>query len=185
MMIAWGMGRIYWWFVDGCRQLFDGVSRHKMGLVVGIIIAGLYLVQFGWFWRFYSVVYPQLYASQWQDGYQQMVEAVNGEQLNQIDKVFITREQGRPAMYYWFYSKTDPRLVQAAEVPQDQGEFLQFENISFIDLPSQVVLEPGEVGLVASSPQFRKQLLGERSAQEVTTIENTAQEVVWSVYLLE
>ena len=38
-------------------------------------------------------------------------------------------------MDYWFFSQTDPRLVQQAEAnsKKDQGEFLQFENFTFIN----------------------------------------------------
>ncbi len=61
-----------------------------------------------------------------------MVEYVN-QNKDKYDQILITRNNGRPAMYYWFYSKTDPNLVQKWEnlSPKDQGEFLRFKNIYF------------------------------------------------------
>ena len=55
--------------------------------------------------------------------------------------VYITREQGRPAMYYWFYTKTDPKDVQKANdlVKKDQGEYLEFENIKFINTVGEII----------------------------------------------
>jgi len=49
------------------------------------------------------------------------------------DAVLVTRDYGRPAMYYWFYNQIEPELVQKWNgiSPKDQGEYLQFENIYF------------------------------------------------------
>ena len=84
----------------------------------------------------YHQTYPRIYASHWQYGYSEMINYVNSVKDN-YQKIFITRELGRPSIYYWFYSKTDPSLVQIQNdlVKKDQGEFLEFENISFTYSP--------------------------------------------------
>ncbi|MCC6711150.1 MAG: hypothetical protein IT416_02235, partial [Candidatus Pacebacteria bacterium] len=90
-------------------------------------------------------VYPKLYGHEWQVGYQQMVEAVTKLQRDNPDlPVYITRERGRPAMYYWFYTKTDPEEVQFANqvVKKDQAEFLEFKNIKFINTLNEVTKTP-------------------------------------------
>jgi hypothetical protein len=97
--------------------------------------------------------------------------------------VYITREQGRPAMYYWFFTTTDPRLVQAAasSAKKDQGEFLEFGTISFIRSVDEVT----GPGLVVSS-QEQSQKLAERF--EVTTVDTVVdqrQQPVWVLSRVE
>jgi hypothetical protein len=107
--------------------------------LIYLVVAGVFLFEFLRFWGFYTQFYPGLHSREWQYGYKQMVEFVSGNRIG-YDAVFVTRELGRPAMYYWFYTKTDPRLVQEweAKSAQDQGEFLQFENIYFGGLPGDM-----------------------------------------------
>ena len=132
-------------------------ERKNLLVRFGLIILTLAIVgQFIAYQRFYWLVYPQLYAHEWQYGYQQMVEAVvEYQQQHTEQKVFLTRELGRPSMYYWFFSKTDPvRVQQAAEtVKKDQGEFLEFEQFQFISSVNEVTSS----GLIVSTPEeFQK-----------------------------
>jgi hypothetical protein len=73
---------------------------------------------------------------------------------NNYEQIYITREQGRPAMYYFFYSQTDPSLVQTSNnsVKKDQGEFLEFQKLKFIDKPEQI--DYSKKALVISSQNF-------------------------------
>lgn len=140
----------------GLQQVLLFLSRQKnvFQVVSTITFSGLFIFQILIFWMYYSQVYPKVAASQWQYGYQEMIATVN-ELAAQYpeDQVYITREQGRPAMYYWFYSKTDPKQVQAfqATAPKDQSEFLQFGRFHFIDKPDQVSTD---YGILAASPLF-------------------------------
>lgn len=142
---------------------------------------GFYMLETIWFWRFYTAVYSKLAAQHWQYGYEEMVETA--EKLRSENPqlpIYITREQGRPAMYYWFYTQTNPRLVQLAAptVVKDQGEFLQWQNISFIDRVDQVVSD-GQF-ILASSPRFAQQL--SRTAQsELDSVEDPLGETIWQV----
>ena len=65
------------------------------------------------------------------------------------DKIYISRNQGRPSIYYFFYGQIDPKRVQEQNktVPKDQGEHLEFGNIEFA-LPSKERAE--ERGLVVA-----------------------------------
>lgn len=95
--------------------------------------------------------YPKTYSSQWQFGYAQMVGVVK-EKEDQFRQIFITRELGRPSIYYWFYTRTDPRQIQAVNdiVKKDQGEYLEFGKIKFGPWPGEipekslVILGPSE-----------------------------------------
>ena len=95
----------------------------------------------------------------------------------------ITREQGRPAMYYWFYTQTDPRRVQAAQATaaKDQGEFLNFENVLFADTTSQL-----KTGIIASSEETYQQLAKQnRSVHDAQKITRPDGKTVWMVYQLD
>lgn len=115
-----------------------GIIRFKkIFLIILLIEASRYLY-------LYHQVYPNQWASQWQSGYQEMVQYVDANQ-EKYDQVYITRALGRPSIYYWFYTQTDPRLVQALNnsVPKDQGEYLEFGKIKFQDgnyLPNSLIV---------------------------------------------
>ncbi|MBU0579428.1 hypothetical protein KJ628_05695 [Patescibacteria group bacterium] len=99
-----------------------------------LIIALVYLGEFTMFWRFYSKIYPQFYAQEWQYGYKETIlEIEASRQENPDEIIYVSREKGRPAMYYWFYTQTDPREVQAenSTAKKDQSEFLEFKNLRF------------------------------------------------------
>lgn len=122
-------------------------------------LLGVYLFFFAGFYRYLLTVYPQRTAPEWQYGYQEMVHAVETLQQSHPDlPVYITREYGRPAMYYWFFTQTDPQRVQQANAlaAKDQGEFLEFENIRFVQNlsgvvgPAIVAGKPGQLSLVDS-----------------------------------
>jgi len=109
-----------------------------MQLIFGGVIGIALTFQFIQFWHYYWHDYRIKYADQWQDGYQELMAYI-GAHKQEYDQIIITRELGRPAMYYWFYNQTDPRLVQSWNqyTPKDQGEYLQFENLYFGIEPDQ------------------------------------------------
>jgi 4-amino-4-deoxy-L-arabinose transferase-like glycosyltransferase len=116
----------------GIQESLGLFKKYKKVLTVLVLL--VYLVSLGMFWRFYSKIYPQLYAAQWQFGYKKEIMEIEALRLQQPDEtVYVSKERGRPAMYYWFYTQTDPREVQAenATAKKDQGEFLEFKNLIF------------------------------------------------------
>lgn len=126
---------------------YGWVKLKRFTWLIGIILVlemGHYLVS-------YYRDYPKNYSNQWQYGYKQMV-AVVAQRQNQYQQIFVTRELGRPSIYYWFYTQTDPRLVQAVndQVAKDQGEYLEFGKIKFgpppgnLPVNSLAVFGPGE-----------------------------------------
>lgn len=103
-----------------------GLTRFKK------IFLFILLLELGHYLYVYYQVYPVQWASAWQAGYKPMIQSVVSRQA-QYDQVYITRALGRPSIYYWFYTQTDPSLVQALNsfVPKDQGEYLEFGKIKF------------------------------------------------------
>ncbi len=118
-----------------------------------ILIAGY---EAGRFWHYYWNFYPIYSSQEWNYGYKELISYINTAK-DDYDQIIITREWGRPVMYYWFYSKTDPKIVQAWNniSLKDQGEYLQFENLYFGNYPIisgkqlQVSLNPMAEGTLA------------------------------------
>ena len=117
----------------GAAWLFRRERSAFWLLTLWLILAPLFLIlEFGRYLYLCHTVYPRLYSDQWQYGYRQAVEFVSSRQVD-YDHIYFTRELGRPSIYYWFYTKTDPQLVQAEndQAAKDQGEFLNFGKIVF------------------------------------------------------
>jgi 4-amino-4-deoxy-L-arabinose transferase-like glycosyltransferase len=100
--------------------------------VIAIGIGGILLLETVRFQHYYHKFYSQKNSQWWQYGYRQVMQYM-GENKDKYDQILVSRDYGRPAIYYWFFNQIDPQLVQAwnEQVPKDQGEFLQFENIYF------------------------------------------------------
>ncbi|MFH2062155.1 MAG: glycosyltransferase family 39 protein, partial [Candidatus Beckwithbacteria bacterium] len=113
---------------------YGAVQLIKSKLLIYIFTIIL-LFEFSRHQYIYHFNYPKLHQSQWQYGYQELMEYIN-QNKDKYDTIYVTRKLGRPSIYYWFYSKTKPSLVQIAnnKVNKDQGEYLEFQNIKF-ELP--------------------------------------------------
>jgi len=98
-------------------------------LILLILIINFHLIQF---WYYYWHEYRLVAEDQWQYGYEDLMQYLN-KVSQDFDIILVTRDFGRPAMYYWFFNQIDPNLVQSWDsiAPKDQGEYLQFENIYF------------------------------------------------------
>ncbi len=126
------------------------VTKRSAWLMVAIVAA--YSVSLGWFWSAYTLQYPKTYAAEWQSGYCEMYQALNqAQQVNPTLPIYVTRTQGRPAMYYWFCQKIDPVRVQAVQptAKKDQSEFLQFEQLHFVNGVGEVPDQPAIVAVDA------------------------------------
>ncbi len=151
-------------------------------LIVGVI----YALQATAWASHYFYVYPVLSAHEWQFGYQEMVNTV--ATLHQKDPnlpVYITREYGRPAMYYWFYTQTSPNLVQEANATakKDQGEFLTFENFVFIRGLYEIKQRPSIVAL--SPSDWEKLQLNVKDGSEPVIIKDLESKPIWIVASIE
>jgi hypothetical protein len=195
LLISFGIGwlcvRILLFFHSWFNSYFEKiVLKRKIPMMrnfsaSGIVITAfvvIYAVQFGAFWHFYSVVYPKLYSGAWQYGYRQIVEEVN-RRKSQEKKIFFLREMDRPAMAYWFFSQTDPHEVQQIDrvLQKDQGPFLPFENITFINF-----INEAEPGLVASSVTSMEDAVQKgHKVSDKTEIKDPNGKAIWVVYKLD
>lgn len=169
-LLTWGAWQLKEYFIE----------KFKFILII-FIFAYIYFATR--FFSFYFYHYPQLSQKEWQYGYQQLITAI--ELINDGETpIYISREKGRPAMYYWFYTKSDPKEVQAwnALAKKDQGEYLAYKNISFFDDLSEI---NSSSGLLAASPDklnnfmVRNQQFSFELIDEIITAHD---EILWQIY---
>lgn len=118
----------------GIWQVLSLIKKQHLKIyLIGIIIF-IYSFYFSKFFYQLIFIYPEKYKQEWQFGYEEMVKKVFAVR-NNYEKIYISREQGRPAMYYFFYNQIDPSTVQsfAKIAKKDQGEFLNFDNLEFVN----------------------------------------------------
>lgn len=162
----------FWQFLNSLSH----IGLKKMTLSVLVFLYGVLLSSF---FVVLVFVYPNQYKSEWQYGYQEMNQKLAAVE-NDYQKIYITREQGRPAMYYFFYQKVDPREVQAFDsmAKKDQGEFLNFRNIDFIDKADQVDLTSSEKTLLISSMNFYQNNFADKGFKII----NQTEDNIWVFY---
>ena len=166
----------------GLHRSIDWLSRisKPKQLIFTSIFSVIFVAQIGVFWLYYSQVYPAVFAQEWQYGYKEMIATVNQLAIAYPDEqIYITREQGRPAMYYWFYSQIDPTLVQSYELTssKDQSEFLQFGRFHFIDSADAVSTS---YGILAASPSFTADV-GLATEGDVAIVSNLLGKPIWII----
>ncbi len=175
LVITFGMLALYQVVVCQFRQM--------KWVAIGVFCVA-YSLLFSQYWLYYTQVYPKDYASEWQYGYQEMIQKlVDLERRYPQATVYVSRHYGRPAMYYWFYSATDPRLVQGASstAGKDQGEFLEFQNKHFIRTSEEIERSPA---LLVLEPSFDVSAIdGEKT--ELDRVIGLDGKVLWTLYLVE
>lgn len=182
VLIAIGIFESLQFVRDWLAHFYPKLKTFILYILIGGLVA-VYLIEVVMWARFYTKIYPKVYASEWQYGYEQMIEELSAVRAIREELVVnIVRTQGRPAMYYWFYSKTDPRLVQRAETSakKDQGEFLEFENFNFINGLGEI--KGKNPLLVLSSKESIPQGVGYQLYKEVR---DPMGRVVWRIYQIE
>lgn len=115
-------------------QLQQKFGNKWLTSIFWITFAMVSIFELSWYWHYFMKIYPVQYSADWQAAYPDFIRKVAALQQKYPHKqIIVTRELGRPAMYYWFYTQTDPKLVQeqAISAKKDQGEFLEFNNLIF------------------------------------------------------
>lgn len=171
------------------RQNFFKKITFRYGLFIVLFTA--YLGQFLIFWKYYQNVYPVISSQDWQFGYQEMIEKVSmiEAQMKKEDPVYISRGLGRPAMYYWFFTKTDPSGVQQQnELEQkDQGEFITYKNKTFARSANLIPIEPSiVVAPYKEMEEFLERIQkSSHKAHELDKVVDSSGRVVWVITEVE
>lgn len=167
--------------VYGAKQLFSSVaiSHRKIFIVICTLV---YLSGAGLFLRYYATHYRVASVQDWQYGYKEMISTVQRlQQENPNVQFTISREYGRPAMYYFFFTQAEPIQVQAAAqiVPMDQKEFLAYQQVEFVRSPGEV---SSSSQVIASSPEFMRQVASSDTVTILKEVHDLSGNVVWVVY---
>ncbi len=156
-------------------------------VTIGLLVLSV-LTQFGLFWSYYTTIYTkQAAVAWWQYGYQELfskLEAIDQDYSSETQ--FVARSQGRPAMYYWFYSKIDPIVVQKNDKINyhDQGELLS------MTFPKRMVffnsIDEITKGVVAVSPaMFEKVSNKFESVRVLESVKGPQNEEIWKILLVK
>lgn len=119
-----------------------GLDKHqsKLRLVISflplIILTTISVVEFTRYLEVYFTTYPVQSSQAWQYGYKEVVTYLNSHYPTKT--IWFSRDHGRPSIYVWFFSQTDPKKVQALNsiVAKDQGEFLSYGMYQFGGKPN-------------------------------------------------
>jgi 4-amino-4-deoxy-L-arabinose transferase-like glycosyltransferase len=187
IFITLGIGQ----FIDELQKLLVKINiKHQLlpKIILKLIVV-FYLLELAVFWRFYTLIYPVQYEREWQGGYQQLINTVQ-ENNDGGTPIYITREQGRPAMYYWFYSKANPQLVQEWDknAKMDQGEYLEYLNIKFVNSLNEVSNKPAIVVGSVKQVEALTNKLNQKGIDEIEVqqeIKNSANKVIWQIGLIK
>jgi 4-amino-4-deoxy-L-arabinose transferase-like glycosyltransferase len=110
--------------------LFCLFSYKKRVVNAGVIV--LIVIQAGAYVFDYATSYQQRSATEWQTGYEELVDYV-ADVEHQYNTIQVTRAYGRPSIYFLYYLNIDPVVIQNqnAQLPKDQGELLAFGKFLF------------------------------------------------------
>lgn len=130
----------------GYLSIFGRTSKRLQKIILLCLIGG-YFFYGARFLSWSQLAYPVISANDWQFGYKELFSTLE-KQKRDGEQVYVSRYQGRPSMYYLFFSNYDPKAVQHIEsdLPKDQLELLQVGDYHFIDAVGSTT------GIYATSP---------------------------------
>ncbi|HSW90199.1 MAG TPA: glycosyltransferase family 39 protein [Patescibacteria group bacterium] len=149
------------------------VKKTKV-LVTLLVICGYFFFTARYLSTYY-LVYPTESAADWQYGYKELYVKL-GALKRSGEQVYVSRQIGRPAMYYLFYTAYDPATLQQKEptLPKDQLELLQVDDYHFVDGV------PSGKGLFATTGDTL--VLGGKIVGNVLSLDKS---IIWTIWRRE
>lgn len=124
----------------------------------------------------YYIHWPVNYSGEWQYGYKQAVEYAQ-TRYNQVDHIIVTKNYGRPYIYFLLYMKIDPRqYLQSAQIVKDQFGFIDvngFDKFTFSQ--PEELQEKGKLLFITTPGSLPK------DAQKLKTIEDLSGKTVFEI----
>lgn len=156
------------------------LSKHSQNIAITCMVV-LYVVGVSAFWFNYTQVYAVTSARQWQYGYEEMYQKLAAVEAEFPElPVYISRFDGRPAAYLWFYRYTDPQLVQQenGSALKDQGEFLTFQKYHFVRSASEI---PDGPALIALSKEDLANYQKSHTISQISEVSDHLGNTVWMI----
>jgi 4-amino-4-deoxy-L-arabinose transferase-like glycosyltransferase len=109
------------------------VFQHfRFSRIMPLSLITLALIEGAFYQYDYTHNYVYRSAIHWQYGYKELVQYLQQPEFKEVP-IYVTRDFGRPAMYFLYYTMYDPKRIQgvipAAE--KDQGEILAYDQYHF------------------------------------------------------
>lgn len=92
-------------------KIFSSIKDKALKIMIIPICVVVALLNFFYFFHNYTTHYAREYSGEWQYGYKQAIHFVKEEEKN-YDKIYVTKELGRPYIYTLFYTSTSPKKFQ-------------------------------------------------------------------------
>lgn len=176
-LAVWSGWGLWWWssWIQNQARKYLSLSMARWSSL--IVVGGLLLGSASIFAFYFATQYNALFAQEWQYGYQEVIARLRQEQREQ-ESLFVSRSAGRPAMYVWFYEKTEPHLVQnrPTDTPLDQLEVLRWQEWDF---RSGQERQPGLHATLVSEGDLPEM------AQRITTIPDQNGRPLWQIWRVE
>lgn len=157
------------------------VRRH----LVKLAIVGIYLVSFIYFTYQYVYVLPKNHADWWHYGYKELVEYLTSRK-NDYDTITVSGQASVPYIFFLFYSRADPTVVQKTierDYTNDEFGFKHVAAYGMYQFPRYFKWETDERLILPGSllAVTADQKVGER-AREIKQIFTPNGKVIFKVY---
>lgn len=138
------------------------IKYQKYALQLCLLFIGAIIISFGLYQKDYFTTYARGYSGSWQYGYEQVFQYIK-ENQNKYQNIFITKKYGEPHIFYAFFNKLNPVLLQPGvnNIRFQQSDWYwtdKIDNVYFIndwDIPDtdvyQLKLESGSTISTANS----------------------------------
>lgn len=158
----------------GFYYFYQSVKYKKMLIALTLL---LFVLNFYYYLHMYYLHWPKNYSGYWQYGYKQAV-ALAKDYYPNVDKVIVTKNLGRPYIYFLLYLRFDPaNYWQSAQIAKDKFFFIEvegFDKFVFTGSPEEVTAT-GQLLYILPPEQLPP------DAQKITTITNLAGESVFDM----
>lgn len=188
ILIALGILELVSLVSEWLRKSVKALSN-RPALVTGaiaLLIVMVYVLEFGMYWRYYTQIYSQAGNREWQYGYQELVSSLESYQKEIVDQpIFVSRNFGRPVMYFLFYTQADPQVVQEQEkmVAQDQGEMLRYNNYFFVRDEKEIPNIPSLVAFPSKNiEKFQQKFPNHKVLKTITDLKG---EKLWHILRIQ
>ena len=127
-----------WVTAYGLTSLIQLVKNNQLRKLVGSVIVLLFIINASVFFARYFVLFPYKAYADWGAGYKEMITKVKANK-NNYEEIFINRPDYSPYIYYLFYQKSDPTLVQTTlehypETSEGFSHVKRFDGITYTKL---------------------------------------------------
>lgn len=115
---------IYLVVIIGINQVYKVIKKNystKVQFGIGLVVVGLFFLNFFWQMGQYFLFYPEETRNYWQADQKAMIAQLVDLQ-DDFTNIVVTKIDGQPHIFYAFFTKMEPRIYQM-EVVDQQEEF--------------------------------------------------------------